>query len=67
MTAASNAILNAAIARLADFRENWDDGHEICEQSGLTAADLDIILTQLTWFPTEPANPVMAEIRVGGE
>ena len=41
--------LNTAIARLADFRASWSPGDQICEDSGLTADDLDLILAQLSW------------------
>jgi hypothetical protein len=56
--------LNTAIKRLADFRASWKDDAQICEESHLTARDLDIILAQLSWpGDAPPSNPVMRELR----
>lgn len=35
-----------SLARLRMFRQSFEDG-EICEESGLTTADLDLILSVL--------------------
>ena len=37
--------LQSAYARLRLFRQSFEDGAEICEESGLTADDLDLILS----------------------
>lgn len=50
-----DATLNA-IARLASFRASWNKGDLICEDSGLTADDLDLILRELQIEPIEWAK-----------
>ena len=57
-------ILNAAIARLADFRSGWNAEDMIDEESGLSARDVDMILATLGYPDDEPwSNPIMREIR----
>lgn len=35
---------NVALSRLRAFRQSWNDGDVIDEDSGLTADDLDVVL-----------------------
>jgi hypothetical protein len=44
--------LNDAVARLKAFRDSWNEGDQIDEESGLTADDLDTILSFVADFPS---------------
>lgn len=54
-----------ALDRLAAFRASWNPGDLICDECGLTADDLDILLEQLRLEPAEWAkvDPTMRELR----
>lgn len=54
-----------ALARLAAFRASWNAGDVICDDSNLTADDLDLLIEQLRIEPLEwaKANPTMPELR----
>ncbi len=44
--------LNDAVARLKAFRSTWNSGDAIDEESGLTADDIDTILSFVADFPS---------------
>jgi hypothetical protein len=44
--------LNDAVARLKAFRLTWNEGDQIDDESGLTADDVDTILSFVADFPT---------------
>ena len=44
--------LNDAVARLKAFRSTWNQGDVIDEESGVTADDLDVILSFVADFPS---------------
>jgi hypothetical protein len=44
--------LNDAVARLKALRSTWNPGDVIDEESGLTADDLDVILSFVADFPS---------------
>jgi hypothetical protein len=44
--------LNDAVARVKAFRAFWNPGDVIDEQSGMTADDLDTILSFVADFPS---------------
>ena len=44
--------LNEAVARLKAFRATWNAGEAIDEESGLTADDIDTILSFVADFPS---------------
>jgi hypothetical protein len=44
--------LNDAVARLKAFRDSWNSGDVIDEQSSVTADDIDTILSFVADFPS---------------
>lgn len=55
-------LVTQAIARITDFRANFDSGALIDKRSELTADDLDLLIQELS---IEPAT--WASIRIGRE
>jgi hypothetical protein len=44
--------LNDALARLKAFRSTWNPGETIDEESGLTADDIDTLISFVDDFPS---------------
>ena len=52
------SMLQVAIDRLIEFRRSWNEEDVVDDHSGLTALDLDLILTRIG----EPETPVRFNI-----
>jgi hypothetical protein len=57
----SNPELSAALDRAKRFRQSWNADDVICDDSGLTAADLDMLIAHVD------ATKDHVEIRVLGD
>ncbi|MEG3086198.1 hypothetical protein [Sphingomonas sp. PB4P5] len=54
--------LSAALERAKQFRQSWNAEDVVCDDSGLTAADLDVLIAHVDATKDYVAIPVLGEL-----